>query len=216
MYFQYVHLPVCQLLVRVYWVRVYKFEFWNVHGFKVRGTDLVHGIYYPRLDSSTCRWNRRPDPPGIQRMSLKPDFPSNYGPPCPAVYINFVQITYQIQVLSEHLCRAQAIFYALPNNERGTKYRGLTYSAEQNCPWICRATYEARQTRMRVWSVSITVVRSIETSQTTPNHYCHYYWHIMPKKDTNRLFWGERGSPCPQSPHTPGSGTCIVQEYIQW
>ena len=25
-------------------------------------------------------------------------------------------------------------FYALLNNERGTKYRGLTYSAKQNCP----------------------------------------------------------------------------------
>ena len=36
--------------------------------------------------------------------------------------------------LTEPLCRAQASFYALPNNERGTKYRGLTYSARQNCP----------------------------------------------------------------------------------
>ena len=41
---------------------------------------------------------------------------------------------HQIQVLTEPLCRAQASFYALPNNERGTKYRGLTYSARQNCP----------------------------------------------------------------------------------
>ena len=48
----------------------------------------------------------------------------------PAVYINFVQIV----LLTEPLCRAQAILYALPNNERGTKYRGLTYSARQNCP----------------------------------------------------------------------------------
>ena len=32
------------------------------------------------------------------------------------------------------LCRAQASFNALPNNERGTKYHGLTYSARQNCP----------------------------------------------------------------------------------
>ena len=38
--------------------------------------------------------------------------------------ITFVQITHQIQVLTEPLCRAQAIFYALPNNERGTKYCG--------------------------------------------------------------------------------------------
>ena len=57
-----------------------------------------------------------------------------YGRPWPAVYINFVLKIHQIQVLTEPLCRAQASFYALPNNERGTKYRGLTYSARQNCP----------------------------------------------------------------------------------
>ena len=45
-----------------------------------------------------------------------------HGLPWPAVYINFVQITHQIQVLTEPLCRAQAILYALPNNKRGTKY----------------------------------------------------------------------------------------------
>ena len=48
-----------------------------------------------------------------------------YGRPWPAVYINFVLKIHQIQVLTEPLCRAQASFYALPNNERGTKYRGL-------------------------------------------------------------------------------------------
>ena len=58
----------------------------------------------------------------------------NYGRPWPAVYINFVLKIHQIQVLTEPLFRAQASFYALPNNERGTKYRGLTYSARQNCP----------------------------------------------------------------------------------
>ena len=57
-----------------------------------------------------------------------------YGRPWPAVYINFVLKIHQIQVLTEPLCRAQASFYALSNNERGTKYRGLTYSARQNCP----------------------------------------------------------------------------------
>ena len=31
-----------------------------------------------------------------------------------------------IQVLTEPLCLAQAILNALPNNEPGTKYRGLT------------------------------------------------------------------------------------------
>ena len=51
-----------------------------------------------------------------------------------ATYINFVLKIHQIQVLTEPLCRAQVSFNALPNNERGTKYRGLTYSARQNCP----------------------------------------------------------------------------------
>ena len=55
---------------------------------------------------------------------------SHYGRPWPAVYINFVQIKHQIQVLTEPLCRAQAIFYALPNSERGTKYRGVNLQRE--------------------------------------------------------------------------------------
>ena len=67
-----------------------------------------------------------------------------------AVYINFVINIHQIQVLTEPLCRAQAIFYALPNNERGTKYRGLTYIAKQTVCEICRATYSARQTRLQI------------------------------------------------------------------
>ena len=50
------------------------------------------------------------------------------GPPA---FIMFMQNTHQIQVLTVPLCRAQAIFYALPNKEWGTKYRGLTYSAKQ-------------------------------------------------------------------------------------
>ena len=62
-------------------------------------------------------------------------------------------------------------FYALPNNERGTKYRGLTYSAKQTVLEICRATYSASQTRLRInLTVSITVVQSIETPQTTQKH----------------------------------------------
>ena len=51
------------------------------------------------------------------------------GRPWPAAYINFNQNTHQIQVLTKPLCHAQAIFYSLPNNEWGTIYRGLTYSA---------------------------------------------------------------------------------------
>ena len=62
---------------------------------------------------------------------IKMDFGLLYcGQPWPAAYINIIQNTHQIQVLTEALCRAQAIFYSLPNNERGTKYRGLTYSAK--------------------------------------------------------------------------------------
>ena len=52
------------------------------------------------------------------------------GRPWPAAYINFNQNIHQIQVLTKPLCRAQAIFYSLPNNEWGTKYRGLTYSTK--------------------------------------------------------------------------------------
>ena len=52
------------------------------------------------------------------------------GRPWLAAYINFNQNTHQIQVLTKPLCRAQAIFYSPPNNERGTKYQGLTYSAK--------------------------------------------------------------------------------------
>ena len=52
------------------------------------------------------------------------------GRPWPAPYINFNQSIHQIQVLTKPLCRAQAIFYSLPNNEWGTKYHGLTYGAK--------------------------------------------------------------------------------------
>ena len=52
------------------------------------------------------------------------------GRPWPAAYINIIQNTHQIQVLTKPLCRAHAIFYSLQNNEWGTKYRGLTYSAK--------------------------------------------------------------------------------------
>ena len=52
------------------------------------------------------------------------------GRPWPAAYININVNTHQFQVLTEPLCRAQAISYLLPNNELGTKYRGFTYSAK--------------------------------------------------------------------------------------
>ena len=72
----------------------------------------------------------------------------NCGRPWPAAYINFNQNIHQIQVLTKALCRSQAIFYSLPNNERGTKYRGLTYSARLTVREIFRATYSARQARL--------------------------------------------------------------------
>ena len=59
-------------------------------------------------------------------------------------------------------------FYVLPNNNQGTKYRGLTYSTKQTVRAICRATYSASQTRLRIYlTISITVSQSIGTSQTT-------------------------------------------------
>ena len=54
--------------------------------------------------------------------------------PWPAAYKNFNQNIHQIQILTKPLCRAQAIFYSLPNNELGTKYRGFDLHREVNCP----------------------------------------------------------------------------------
>ena len=82
------------------------------------------------------------------RSSFK--LPTYCGRPWLAAYINFNQNIHQIQVLTTPLCRAQAIFNSLPNNEWGTKYRGLTYSAKQTVCEICRATYSARQARLRI------------------------------------------------------------------
>ena len=48
------------------------------------------------------------------------------GRPWLAAYIDFNQNIHQIRVLTKPLCLAQAIFYSLPNNEWGTKHRGLT------------------------------------------------------------------------------------------
>ena len=97
-------------------------------------------------------------------------------------------------------------FYGLPNNERGTKHCGLTYSAKQNVresvglsiaqsKLVCEFDFHL--------TVSITVVRSIETPkttpnlhQTTPNHYRIYsQYHIMLNffKDTHDLFRGGGG-----------------------
>ena len=59
------------------------------------------------------------------------------GQPWPAAYINFMQNTHQIHVLTKPLSRAQAIFYSLPNNEWGNKYRGLTYSGAAGLSAVC-------------------------------------------------------------------------------
>ena len=67
---------------------------------------------------------------GIGYPPVHPLIIPDCGRPWPAAYININQNTHQIQVLTEALCRAQAIFHSLPNNEWGTKYRGLTYSAK--------------------------------------------------------------------------------------
>ena len=75
---------------------------------------------------------------------------SSCGQPWPAAYINFNRNKHQIRVLTKPLCRAQAIFYSLPNNEWGTKYRGLTYSVKLTVREICRATYSARQARLQI------------------------------------------------------------------
>ena len=72
------------------------------------------------------------------------------GRPWQAVYINFNENIHQIQVLTTPLCPAQAIFYSLPKNKWGTKYRGLTYSAKSTICEICRATYSARQAYFRI------------------------------------------------------------------
>ena len=109
----------------------------------------------------------------------------NYGTPWPAVYINFMQITHHIQVLAEPLCRAEAILYALPNNERGTKYRGLTYSVRQNCP-----------------------LKHPKTPRTPPKHY-HTYNARTFFKDTNGFFVGGGGH---VPPSVPGCDTGIEQD----
>ena len=92
-----------------------------------------------------------------------------YGRPWPAVYINFILKTHQIQVLTEPLCRAQAIFMRC-----WTTSTGWPTARSKPVEEICRATYSASQTRLRFnfhLTVSITIVRPIETPQTTPNFH---------------------------------------------
>ena len=90
--------------------------------------------------------------PMTHRRRLKVKIIDNVccGRPWPATYININVNTHQIQVLTEPLRCAQAILYSLPNNEWGTKYRGLSYSAKLTVREICRATYSARQARLLI------------------------------------------------------------------
>ena len=80
-------------------------------------------------------WNLEIDPMTLKMSTniLESASPKkrNCGRPWLAAYINFNQNTHQIQVFTKPLCRAQAIFYSLPNNDWGTKYRGVTYSASK-------------------------------------------------------------------------------------
>ena len=86
-----------------------------------------------RLDQRPDKADKQHDHPSDVLSTIIQVFAisvSNCGRPWPAAYINIIQNTHPIQVLTEALFRAQAIFYSLPNNEWGTKYRGLTYSAK--------------------------------------------------------------------------------------
>ena len=64
-------------------------------------------------------------------------------------------------------------FYALPNKERGTKYRGLTYSAKQTVREICRATYSASQTRLRNGLISVFGRSNYTPSFGSDSFFCH-------------------------------------------
>ena len=90
-----------------------------------------------------------------------------------AVYITFVQITHQIKVLNKPLCRAQAIFMrcqttsGVPNIVGLPTARSKTVRDSKGLPiargkLVCEFDFHL--------TVSITIVRSIEKTQNTPNH----------------------------------------------
>ena len=100
-------------------------------------------------------------------------FPFVYGRTWPAVYITFVQITHQIKVLNEPLCRAQAIFMrcqttsGVPNIVGLPTARSKTVRDSKGLPiargkLVCEFDFHL--------TVSITIVRSIEKTQTTPKY----------------------------------------------
>ena len=115
------------------------------------------------------------------------------------------------------------LFYALPNNEQGPKYRGLTYRVKQTVLEICRATYSAIKLVCKFnfhLTFSITVVRSIKTPQTTPNlnqttlnHYRIYsQYYIMREKKSRELTASSGGgrtrAPRPPPPLGPALALC--------
>ena len=55
----------------------------------------------------------------------------NCGQPWPAAYIMFMQNTNQIQVLTDPLCRTQAIFYSLLNTQGHNFYKLKYISLEE-------------------------------------------------------------------------------------
>ena len=54
----------------------------------------------------------------------------HYGRPWPAVYINFVLKTHQIQVLTEPLCRAQASFLCTAEQRAGCQISWVNLQRE--------------------------------------------------------------------------------------
>ena len=85
-----------------------------------------------------------------------------YGRPWPAVYTIFVQIIHQIQVLTEPLCAAE--------QRTGYQISLVNLQREAKLSVNLQGYLNARQTCSRIRSVSITVVRFIETLKTTPKH----------------------------------------------
>ena len=56
------------------------------------------------------------------------------GRPWPAAYINIIQNTHQIQVLTEALFRAQAIFLFAAEQRVGYQISWVDLQREVNCP----------------------------------------------------------------------------------
>ena len=93
---------------------------------RLKNENILAGFFKYTADNASEGVRQYTEKESATMLDSKCYGKNHYGRPWPAVCINFVLKLHQIQVLTEPLCRAQASFYALPNNERGTKYRGLT------------------------------------------------------------------------------------------